>query len=50
MGKLRKKGLDLIVVNDVSGPEGAFGSDSNSVQDHRLRGGAPPPWRVRRKM
>ncbi|HBG13999.1 MAG TPA: bifunctional phosphopantothenoylcysteine decarboxylase/phosphopantothenate--cysteine ligase CoaBC [Synergistaceae bacterium] len=32
MGKLRKKGLDLIVVNDVSGPEGAFGSDSNSVR------------------
>ncbi|HOC82615.1 MAG TPA: phosphopantothenoylcysteine decarboxylase, partial [Synergistales bacterium] len=30
--KLEKKKLDQIVVNEVSGPEGAFGSDRNSVR------------------
>ncbi len=29
--KLKKKNLDLIVANDVSGPNGAFGSDTNQV-------------------
>ncbi len=31
-GKLERKGLDLIVVNNVGGPDGAFGSESNDVQ------------------
>lgn len=30
--KLEKKGLDRIVVNEVNGPDGAFGSDRNSVR------------------
>ncbi|HHP51650.1 MAG TPA: bifunctional phosphopantothenoylcysteine decarboxylase/phosphopantothenate--cysteine ligase CoaBC [Moorella mulderi] len=29
--KLREKGLDMIVANDVSSPEGGFGSDYNKV-------------------
>ncbi|HON33506.1 MAG: bifunctional phosphopantothenoylcysteine decarboxylase/phosphopantothenate--cysteine ligase CoaBC [Thermovirgaceae bacterium] len=30
--KLEKKGLDQIVVNEVGGPDGAFGSDRNNVR------------------
>jgi phosphopantothenoylcysteine decarboxylase/phosphopantothenate--cysteine ligase len=31
LGKLERKGLDLIVVNKVGGPDGAFGSETNDV-------------------
>ena len=51
-GKLERKGLDAVVLNDISRPEIGFDSADNEVTivtaggDGRCRAGPRPPWRL----